>query len=200
MNLFNSEERRQRKEIERKTKVRQSKRTIEQHIQRQKKNIDRYLVLGKRAARLNDEGMFRQIATAILASQRDVMQWDRRLLYFDMVEARVDQIRAAAEFAKAYQNMAESMLENSNPSNIAKIQQDIQMGLTRAEMMDDMLANLVDISDDMLTDLSGGEQDKELAQLMESLRAEAAQESSSIATDTEIEAGLRAIEEKLGKL
>jgi hypothetical protein len=200
MNFFNSEERRQRRELERKMKVRQSKRTVEQHIQRQKKNIERYLGLGKRAARLNDEGMFRQIATAILASQRDVMQWERRLLYFDMVEARTEQIRAAAEFAKAYQNMAQSMLENSNPANIAKIQQDIQMGLSRAEMMDDMLANLVDISDEMLADFAGGEQEKELAQLMASIRSEATQESGSGAADAEIEAGLRAIEEKLGKL
>lgn len=199
MNWFNSDERKQRRELERKMKIRQGKRTVEQHIQRQKKKIDQYLAMAKRAVRLHDEAMFRQLTTSILVSQRDAIQWERRLLFFDMVEARTEQTRAAAEFAKAYQNMAQSMLENSNPGNIAKIQQDIQMGLARAEMMEDMLANLVDMSDDMLSDFAGGEQDKELAQLMESIRTESAQESSSSAVDAEIEASLRAIEEKLGK-
>lgn len=194
MNFF--KQRRQRKEIERKIEVRRGKKAVEQHIQRQRRNIQRYWELAKRAARLKDQAMFKQIAKFILASQRDVTQWERRLLYFDMVQARRDQISAAAEFAQAYQAMAKSMLANSNPTDLAKIQHDIEMGLAQAEMMDEMLASLMDISEDMLEEISQDVPDAELAQIMQAIQAEAEQEGQGV-SDAEIEASLRAIEEQL---
>lgn len=196
MNFF--KQRKQRQEIERKIEARRGKKAVEQHIQRQRRNIQHYWGLAKRAARLKDETMFKQISKFILASQKDVTQWERRLLYFDMVQARRDQIGAAAEFAQAYQAMAKSMLVNSNPADIAKIQQDIEMGLAQAEMMDGMLENLMDISEGMLDDMSVGVQDGELTQIMQAIQTEAEQEGRGV-SDAEIEASLRAIEEQLGK-
>ncbi len=196
MNYF--QRRKQRKEIQRKIEARRGKKAVEQHIQRQRRNIQRYWELAKRAARIKDQVMFKQIAKFILASQRDVTQWERRLLYFDMVQARRDQIGAAAEFAQAYQAMAKSMLANSDPADLAKIQQDIEMGLAQAEMMDEMLSSLMDISEDMLEEISADVADSELAQIMQTIQAEAEQEGQGI-SDADIEASLRAIEEQLGK-
>jgi hypothetical protein len=197
--MFNFFKRRkEQKEIERKMQVRQGKRHIERYVQRQKQKINQYLTMAKRAYRRKDSKMFQQISAFILVTQREVLQWERRLLYFDMIEARQDQVKSAAEFAQAYKSMAESMLAVSDPANMAQIQRDIEMGLARAEMMDDMLESLVDMSEGMLSEMVSFDQDPELRQIMQSLGAEAEQEEQG-ALDTDIEASLRAIEEQLGK-
>lgn len=188
--------RRERQEIERKMKARQGRRSIERHIRRQRQNVQRYWELAKRAARLRDQKMFKQIAAFILATQRDITQWERRLLYFDMVQARRDQVLTSAQFAEAYQAMAQSMLAHSSPENLARIQQDIERGFQTAEMMDEMLENLMDISEDLLEDVMSADQEGELRQIMEAIEAEAEQEAQGV-EDAEIEAALRAIEEQL---
>lgn len=197
MNFF--KQRKQRQEIERKMQARKGKKAVERHLQRQRHNIQEYWKLAKRAVRLKDQKMFQQIAKFILASQKDVTQWERRLLYFDMVQARRDQIGAAAEFAHAYQAMAKSMLANSDPAQLAKIQQDIELGLAQADVMDEMLENLMDISEDMLEDMSMDVADSELSQIMQAIQAEAEEEGHTV-NDADIEASLRAIEEQLGRV
>lgn len=196
MNLFNSEERKRQKEIDRKIKIKEGRRRLDRYIKKQQENLVKYRGLAKRAQRVGDEQMFRQIAMFILRTQRDITQWERRILYFDMVEARKDQVLAAAEFAKAYEVMAQSMLANSNPASIAKIQHDIETGLMRAEMMDDMLENLMDVSEDLLSEPASAEDSAELQQIMAELATEADQEAQGV-SDAEIEASLRAIEEQL---
>jgi signal transduction histidine kinase len=196
MNFFNSEERKRQKELDRKIKIKEGRRRLERYIQKQQENLLKYRKLAKRAQRVGDEPMFRQIVLFILRTQRDITQWERRILYFDMVEARKDQVLAAAEFAKAYEVMAQSMLANSNPASIAKIQHDIETGLMRAEMMDDMLENLMDVSGDLLSEPSSAEDASDLKQMMDELTTEAEQEAQGV-SNAEIEASLRAIEEQL---
>lgn len=193
MNLFKSK---QEKEIERKIKARQGKKTVERHVQRQKANIQKYWALAKRAYRLNDTKMFEQIATFILSTQRDVTQWERRLLYFDMVEAQRDQVLAAAEFALAYQEMAKSMLASASPADLAKIQKDIEVAMMRSDMMEEVMENLMDLSEGMLQDVQLEDRGNELKQIMGALQTEAVAESQA-PSDSEIEASLRAIEEQM---
>jgi hypothetical protein len=196
MNFF--QQRKQRQEIERKMAARQGRKRVEQHITRQKRQIQTYWELAKRAVRMRNPNRVKQISKFILASQRDVTHWEDRLLYFDMVQARTDQVRASAEFAQAYQAMAKSMLANTNQADMVKIQQDIEMGLAQADMMDEMLSNMMDISEEMLEDMSADVQDGELAQIMQAIETEATQEGQGV-SDTDIEASLRAIEEQLGR-
>jgi len=193
MNLFKSKEE---KELERKIKAKEGKRRIERHIVNQRKNMTKYWELAKRAARLGDEKNFEQIAAFILATQKDVNHWERSMLYFDMVEARRDQVAAAADFAQAYEAMARSMLANSNPANMARIQLDVERGMARAQAMDSMMENFMDISAGLLDEAVGVDQQTELRQIMNTLKAEADQESQGSDNAT-IEASLRAIEEQL---
>jgi len=197
MNLFNSEQRRQKKEIERKIKARQAKREIERYVGKQRQNVKRFWDFAKRAARLQDNARFRQCAAMVLTSQREVTRWEQRLLYFDIVEARRDQVLAAAEFAKAYEAMAQSMLANANPQNMAKIQMDIERGLAQADMMDGMLENLMDMSEGMLEEMVGGDQETELKQIMDALKLEADQEAQGPSNE-EIESSIKSIETILG--
>lgn len=196
MNFF--KQRSERKKIERKIQVRQGKKNIDRHIQKQRQNMEKYWELAKRAARIKDSASFEQISSFILATQRDITQWERRLLYFDMVEARQDQVVAAADFAESYQAMAKTMLASSNPANVAQIQQDIEMGLAQAEMMDGMMENLMDMSQDLINDTVSTSNDAELTQIMAAIQAEAADEGLG-GDSAEIEASLRAIEEQLNR-
>jgi hypothetical protein len=186
----------QEKEIERKLKARQGKKTVERHVSRQRAVIQKYWELAKRAYRLKDAKMFEQIATFILMTQRDITEWERRLIHFDMVEAQRDQVVAAAEFAQAYQEMAKSMLSSTDPASLAKIQKDIEVALMRAEMMDDVLENLMDMSEGMLENARLDDRNDEIKQIMAALKSEAEEESQA-PDDAEIEASLRAIEEQL---
>ena len=162
MNLFKSK---QEKEIERRLKARQGKKAVERHVSRQRTVIQKYWELAKRAYRLKDVKMFEQISTFILMTQRDVTQWERRLVHFDMVEAQRDQVLAAAEFAQAYQEMAKSMLANTDPASLAKIQKDIEVALMRADMMDDVLENLMDMSEGMLEETRLDDRNDEIRQI-----------------------------------
>ena len=193
MNLFKSK---QEKEIERKIKARQGKKSVERHVQRQRGKMKTYWELGKRAYRLKDVQAFEKIASFILATQKDITVWERRLLDFDVIEAKRDQVLAVAEFAEAYQEMAKSMLASTNPANLAKIQKDIDMALTRAEMMDAVLDNLMDISEDILDDVKLDDGSNEFKEIMAALQTEADAESQA-PSDTELEASLRAIEDQL---
>ena len=186
----------QEKDIERKIKARQGKKTVERHNQRQKANIEKYWALAKRAYRMRDPKRFEQIATYILSTQRDVMQWERRLLDFDMIEAQRDQVLAAADFAMAYEQMAKSMMANSDPASMARIQKDIQTAMLRAEMMEGVLENLSDISQELIDDVKLSDRGGEINQIMAALRAEADEESKA-PDDKELEASLRAIEEQM---
>jgi hypothetical protein len=193
MNIFKSK---QEKEIERKIKAKQGKKTVERHVQRQKANLEKYRGLAKRAYRLDDTKMFEQIATFILATQRDVTQWERRLVYFDMVEAQRDQVLAAAEFAQAYQEMAKSMLASANPADLAKIQKDIEVAMMRSDMMEEVMENLMELSEGVLQEVRSEDKSNELKQIMADLQSEAVAESQA-PSDSEIEASLRKIEEQI---
>ena len=193
MNLFKSK---QEKEIERKIKARQGKKSVERHVQKQRVNIEKYWGLAKRAYRLHDTKMFEQIASFILMTQRDITQWERRLLYFDMVEAQRDQVLAAAEFAQAYQEMAKSMLSSASPADLAKIQKDIEVAMMRSEVMEEAMDSLMELSEGMLQDVRVGDQSAELKQIMATLQNEAIAESQA-PSDSEIEASLRTLEEQM---
>jgi hypothetical protein len=103
---------------------------------------------------------------------------------------------AAAEFAKAYEVMAQSMLVNINPSNIAKIQRDIETGLVQAESIDNMLEYLMGMSEGMLPKVMDDEDSAELKEVLAELVFEVKQEALGV-SEAKIEDSLHAIEEQL---
>jgi len=191
------ERRKQRKEIERKLKVNQGKRKVIRHIRDQKKRVREFWELAKRAYRLGDAALYRKIAAIISATRQDINRWERRLVYFEMIEAQRDQVAAGAEFAKAFHAMAQSMLANANPADMARIQQDLQLGLAMADQLDDTLENLIEMTDDMLAEVEG-ERDAELEEIMAAIAREAEQEAEP-GFDADIEASLKQIEEALNR-
>jgi|GEM_PF-1715865 len=191
------ERRKQRKEVERKIVVNQGKRKASRHIRDQKKRLREFWELAKRSYRLGDVALYRKIAAIISATRQDIKRWERRMVYFEMIQAQRDQVLAGSEFAKAFHAMAGSMLANANPADMVRIQHDLQLGLAMADQLDDTLEDMMEMTDDMLDDVEG-ERDAEMDEIMAAVAREAEQEAEP-GFDADIEASLKQIEEALNR-
>ena len=185
------------KEMERRIQVKQGRRKAERHIANQKKQVQKYWELAKKAVRLGDREILQKLVTMIAATRRDIQSWERRMLYFDMIEAMRDQALAGAEFAKSFQSMSESILANANPADLSAIQLNLERSMLVAEQLEDRLEDFQSSLDDMLSET--GEEDKaEYKEILAMIQREAEQEPES-ALDGEIAATMKQIEAMLGR-
>lgn len=186
------EERRQKQEMERRIKIKEGRRRAERHIHKQKELIRRYWDLATRANRLGDKVMFKKLAALISSTRVEVNNWERRMLYFDVMESRADQAAAGAEFAKAFEAMAKSVLVNANPADLAKIQMNVERSAMMADVLQDRLEDFTSVLDEQLVSV---EQDRpdELRKIMEDIEKEATT-SAEPGFDADIEASLKQID------
>ena len=191
------ERRKQRQEMERRIKANQGRQMVTRHIRNQKKKVREFWDLAKDAYRVGNVALYRKISAAISATRQDINRWEQRLVYFKVIEAQRDQVLAGAEFANAFHAMAGSMLAHANPSDLVRIQQDAQMAMARADQMDMALENLVEMTDDLLSDVEG-ERSAELEEIMAAVAREAEQEREP-GFDADIEASLKQVEEALNR-
>jgi hypothetical protein len=186
------EERRQKQEMERRIKIKEGRRRAERHIVKQKELMRRYWDLATRANRLGDKVMFKKLAALISSTRVEVNNWERRMLYFDVMESRADQAAAGAEFAKAFEAMAKSVLVNANPADLAKIQMNVERSAMMADVLQDRLEDFTSVLDEQLVSV---EQDRpdELRKIMEDIEKEA-ETSAEPGFDADIEASLKQID------
>jgi len=195
------ERRRQTKEIERDMQARRGKAQIRRHIEQQKKMSRKLWDLGKRAIQLGDQRQFRQIGKHYLWTQEDIKRWERYLLAFETIEARRDQARSMAEFMRSIKAMSQSMLANASPKAIAETQRDLEMGIARAQNLEQTLDYLMDVTDETIFAMEEMSDEGLEASFQEIQRAmaEEAEREATDAFDERIEAGLRRIEEAMRK-
>lgn len=189
------EKRRQRKEIERKMEAKEGKRKINRHVRNQQKRLRQYWDLAKRAYRLGDRPTFQKIAKAIASTRQDINRWERLLVTFELFEAQRDQAQAGAEFMHAFEAMAQSMLVNADPADMARIMQRADMALALADQMEDRLEDLMEMTDETLADLEV-EHQGELAEIMAAIQGEA-EEDVEPGFDEDLEAAMKQIDEAL---
>lgn len=185
------------KETERRMQVKQGRRKAERHIANQKKQVQKYWELAKKAVRLGDREILQKLVALIVATRQDIQSWERRMLYFDMIEAMRDQALAGAEFAKSFQAMSESILANANPADLTRIQMYLERSMAVAEQLEDRLEDFQASLDDMLSDV-GAEEKAEYREILAMIQREAEQEPET-AVDREIEATMKQIEAMLGR-
>jgi hypothetical protein len=186
------------KEIERRMRVKQARRKVERFIKDQQQQVQRYWELAKRAYRLNDQEILKRLVSLIMQTRRNINIWERRLLYFDMIEAQRDQAVAGAEFAQAFEAMAQTILSLAKPAELARIQAKLEQSLMVADVLEDRLEDFQASVDEMLKQAETGEERKELAEIMQMIQKEAEQEPET-AVDREIEATMKQIEALLGR-
>ena len=186
------ENRRQRQEMDRQIKVKEGRRRAERHIRNQKKLVRHYWELATRASRLGDREMVQKIATLISATRADINRWERRMLYFDMIESQRDQAVAGSEFAQAFDAMARSVLVHADPADLTRIQANLERSTLVAEQLEDRLADFQETMDDKLTDVED-ERPGELKEIIAAIEKEA-ETSGEPGFDAEIEASLKQID------
>jgi hypothetical protein len=207
MNPFDFiEERRREKEIERDMQARRGKMQIQRHINNQKKMSTKLWEMGKRAMELGDKRQFTSIGKQYLWTLEDVKRWERYLLAFESIEARRDQARSMSEFMKSVNAMSKSMMANSNPESIARTQKDLEVGLARAQNLEQMLDYMMDMTDETIfnTEMLGeDEQNDAIKALEQEMKRETAVEGEKAtaqdSVDSRIADGLKAIEQEMRK-
>jgi hypothetical protein len=187
----------QEKEIERRMQVKQGRRKAERHISNQRKQVQVYWDLAKKAYRLSDRDILQRLVKLIATTRRDIHTWERRMLYFDMIEAQRDQAVASAEFAKAFDAMANTILANANPADLTRIQANLERSMVVAEELEDRLEDFQSSMDDLLRE-AGEEDQAELKEILAMIQREAEQEPES-ELDSEIAATMKQIEALVGR-
>lgn len=136
------------KEIERDLAAKQSKAQFKRHILKQKEMSRRLWELAKKAVSLSDTKQFRQIMLQYMWTLEDIKRWERSLLTFEAVEARRDQARATSEFFKSIQSMSKSILGSASPESMAAAQRDLELGIGRAQDMEERMTMILDYTDE----------------------------------------------------
>jgi hypothetical protein len=195
MPLFKSKEE---KELERRMQAKQGRTRIMRHIEKQKQAIEKYWELGKRALTLSDDKQFRTIGAQYLWTQNEITRWERYLLTLDTIEARRDQAASVTEFVKSLKALTESMMAQASPSQIAKMQKDLELGLARAETVQERLDLLMEMTDETLSSSEGSWSAAGSGGLDE-LKQAMASEASHSEADARIDEGLKKLAEQMRK-
>jgi hypothetical protein len=187
--LFKSAEER---ETERRIQVRTGRRKAERHIVNQKKSLRKYWEMATKAYRLSDRELVAKLAALISTTRADINRWERRMLYFDMIEAQRDQVQAGAEFAAAFDAMAKSVMVNARPEDLSRIETNLERSTMLAEELEDRLTDFQGTMDEML---SGAEDERpqEIKEIMASIEKEA-EASGEPGLDAGIETSLKQID------
>lgn len=195
--LFDTEKRRERREIDRTVKMRMGKNRIKRHVTHQQEMIKKLTELAKKALILGDEARFKQIGRQILGTRADINHWERYVLSLELLEARRDQAKASVDLLSSVKAMSDSMADLASPTQVADIQRQLEMGLARASSMEERLEIMMEMMDTTLAeDLPTDEtslQDLERG-LIDQIST---QETASF--DREIEEGLKKIRAELEK-
>lgn len=210
MNMFDKlsdfvegwENRKQEREIERDLEARRGKMQIQRHIKKQQEMSKKLWALGKRALVLDDTRQFEQIGKQYLWTLQDIKRWERSLLTFEAIEARRDQVKSVGEFMKSVQAMSKSMLANAKPADLAKMQRDVEMGLARAQNLEQTLDYLMDMTDETvfaMDESADTELDASLQELAKTMKQETETPPADDNLDARIAEGLKKIEEEMKK-
>ena len=191
------DKRRQEKEMERDIKARQAKKRVSRYIEKQRQMERKLWTLGKRAVQLGDERQFRQIGKQIVWTQDDVARWERYLLSMETLEARRDQARVTGEFLGSLQAMSESLLAGVTTESMVDIQKNLEMGLERAQGLEERLSLFMELAEDTFYDVDVWDERK--FDDMQSAMLTEAETDEADRFDTQIEAGLKQIREEMRK-
>lgn len=193
--------RQERKEFERQVQARQGRARIKRHITRQRQMLGKLREMMRRALTLKDERQFRALAKQYIWTQLDIRRWERNLLAFDALQARRDQVKATREFLESMQAMSRSILVNADPAELARMEQDLQTALARAQSMEEVLDAMMEAVDESVFTLEGLE-DQDMAQAMDALASDlmAEMERESAVQSGRTESSPRLMEEPASEL
>ena len=200
------EDRRRAKEMERDLESRQAKAKIQLYLNTQRKMIQRLKDMARRALALGDRAQFERVGKQYLWTRDNISRWERYLLAVESVEMQVQQARLTGEFMRSLQGMSKSLLSGAGPKMIAETEKDLQMGISRAQTMEQALQYIADTMDQSIgnfQELGGDDAGNALHEFEGSLTHETGPGLPSApaddALDARIEQGLKVLEQEMRK-
>lgn len=191
------ERRRQAREINREIKYKQGIARIKSFIRKCEEMQKRYWELGKRALRLNDEQLFRNLVRAYLQVGEYKARWERFLILLETLAVQRDQVRATTEFIKSIRALSDSILAGAKPEDLVKVQERLLEAETHHERLNAMLETAMGVATDAV--FSSEELSEEKIKEIERLMAEEAGQEEGEAVDARISEAIKKIEEEMRK-
>lgn len=195
MGLFKSKDERR---IERNIQIQKTLGVFAGQIKKLKVQENAYVAAGREAVRVNAPQQLELAKKALKATIAQRRRLDQQLLTLKIAVQMKEQAETHAEFAKALRSVSKTIGDMFGAADMVKTQKDFEMAMAKAQSMEQRIdLFLSSASGSMLGEpISEGEivTDGEIDQL---IQGEAAQ--AERAADTEIDRGLKAIQDELGK-
>lgn len=193
MGLFKTK---QEKEQERKMLVKQSMKELEKRIRKLKEQETVYI---KAAIVAQEENLPQQIQLAKDALKMTISERKRTmqmLLNAQIISQMRDMSAMTGEFLKAVHNISKSIAVTSN-QDVAKISSDLKKAMGMVEAQTENLADMLDDSQDSLTDYSEGMSSISDAEIDQMIYGASGSHANNL--DLSIDQELRALQQELGK-
>ena len=195
--MFRSKEK---KEIERKIRIRKSKTVVQSFISKLERLQKRVFGQGKEYAKLGEQKMVRNQASKYLALESRIRQAKKLLLLMEEAEIQRELINVSGSFIQFSKDIVNSIAEAPKVGDLTKVQVRFEEAMTKVEGIEEALNTVLDASSEgILTGEAFGEEKiEEVAKLLEGEAGVEEKEMDS-ELDKEIEKKMKNIEEMMKK-
>ena len=197
-NLFKSQRQR---EIERDINIQRSLSLHKQQISKLTQHERQYMEKAQRAKKMGDTTNFRQLCRLIAQTTNQRRAIESQLLHFETLIQTRDRAKLFGEFAKGMKAMSLSIRDTFQDFNADEIMGDLEKTLAQTSQMENAMSMVLDRVS-AATDVQTGGEDTVSAEDIEKIingqeSAASDRQSTSDSLDKEIEASLKAIDQKL---
>jgi hypothetical protein len=191
-NLFKPKRQR---EIERDINIQRSLSLHKQQIGKLTRHERQYMEKAQRAKKMGDTANLRQICRLIAQTTNQRRAIESQLLHFETLIQTRDRAKLFGEFAKGMKAMSRSIRDTFEDFNAEEVMGDLEKTLAQTSQMENAMSMVLErIS--AATDVQTGGEDAVSAEDIEKI-IDSQASTTSDSLDKEIEASLKAIEQKL---
>ena len=144
MNLF--EGNRKKKEQEREVEFRQGLNRIRIYLAECRQHQKRYWDLARRARSLDDQPQCELISRRYLWTTTQIKAWEKYLLQLETLSLTREQVRASTAFGQSLSSLSASMLSGASPSELSRMQHDLEQAIARGASLDETLSVALEAS------------------------------------------------------
>ena len=195
--MFKSKEK---KEIERKIRIRKSKTVVQSYISKIEILQKRVFSQGKDYAKLGENKMVRSQASKYLALESRIRQAKKLLLLMEEAEIQRELVNVSGSFIQFSKDIVNSIAEAPKVGDLTKVQVRFEEAMTKVEGIEEALNTVIDASSEGILTGEAFSEEKinEIANLLEGESGLEEKEKDS-ELDKEIEKKMKNIEEMMKK-
>ena len=191
-NLFKSKRQR---EIERDINIQRSLSLHKQQIGKLAQHERQYMEKAQRAKKQGDTANFRQLCRLIAQTTNQRRAIESQLLHFETLIQTRDRAKLFGEFAKGMKAMSLSIRDTFEDFNVEEVMGDLEKTLAQTSQMENAMSMVLDRVSAATDIQTGGEGVVSAEDIEKIINGQEATAADSL--DKEIEASLKAIDQKL---